>query len=81
MATALTSEVPELVTSLAQNRASLAERKNYRRAMTIDDKLPEASAALANVPRRKAFTQDDEGRMEWKETLHKHAGGELGSSS
>ena len=52
----------QLVTGYAEHRASLCEKKQYRRAIKIDLKLPEASTALAGVPRRKAFADGDEGR-------------------
>ena len=55
-----------LVTGYAEHRASLSEKKNYRRALKIDLKLPEASTALADVPRRKHFGEGDAGRQEWK---------------
>ena len=42
-----------LVTGYAEHRASLSEKNKYRRAIKIDLKLPEASTALAGVPRRK----------------------------
>ena len=40
---------PTLVSSLEERRASLAERKNYRRARKIDDRLPQASGQLLDV--------------------------------
>ena len=55
----------ELVTGYAEHRASLQEKKNYRRAIKIDLKLPEASTALAGVPRRKDFAEGEEGRL-WR---------------
>ena len=57
---------PAMVTSYNELRASLAERKNFRRAKKIDDRLPEASAALGDAPRRKQFAQTEEGRREWQ---------------
>ena len=60
-----------LVTGYAEHRASLSEKKNYRRALKIDLKLPEASTALADVPRRKHFGEGDAGRQEWKAALKK----------
>ena len=64
----------QLVTGYAEHRASLSEKKKYRRAMKIDLKLPEASTALAGVPRRKNFADGDEGRMEWKAAFNSYAG-------
>ena len=55
-----------LVTGYAEHRASLSEKKKYRRAIKIDLKLPEASTALAGVPRRKDFAEGEEGRQAWK---------------
>ena len=55
----------ELVTGYAEHRASLQEKQNYRRAIKIDLKLPEASTALAGVPRRKDFAEGEEGRL-WR---------------
>eukprot|EP00966_Prymnesium_polylepis_P216255 5006207-Prymnesium_polylepis.1 len=51
-----------LVTGYAEHRASLSEKKKYRRAIKIDLKLPEASTALVGVPRRKHFQDGEEGR-------------------
>ena len=45
----------QLVSGYAEHRASLSDKKQYRRAIKIDLKLPEASTAMAGVPRRKAF--------------------------
>ena len=42
-----TGRAPALVTSFEEHRASLAERKNYRRSSKIDDK--DASVALVGV--------------------------------
>ena len=53
---------PALVTGYDELRASLAARKNWRRAKKIDDKLPAAAAAVGNAPRRKAFAPSEEGR-------------------
>ena len=50
----------QLVTGYAEHRASLSEKKKYRRAIKIDLKLPEASTALAGVPRRKDFGDGEE---------------------
>ena len=47
----------QLVTGYAEHRASLSEKKQYRRAMKIDLKLPEASTALAGVPRKNKLVQ------------------------
>ena len=44
-----------LVTGYAEHRASLSEKKKYRRAIKIDLKLPEASTALAGVPGVRSF--------------------------
>ena len=63
-----------LVTGFAEHRASLSEKKKYRRAIKIDLKLPEASTALAGVPRRKDFAQGEEGRQEWKRQFNAYAG-------
>ena len=63
-----------LVTGYAEHRASLREKKNYRRALKIDLKLPEASTALADVPRRKNFGEGDAGRQAWKAAFNKKAG-------
>ena len=65
---------PALVTGYDELRASLAARKNWRRAKKIDDKLPAAAAAVGNAPRRKAFAQSEEGRHQWKATFNEHAG-------
>ena len=51
-----------LVTGYAEHRASLSEKKKYRRAIKIDLKLPEASTALAGVPRLKDFPEGEEAR-------------------
>ena len=64
----------ELVTGYAEHRASLQEKKNYRRAIKIDLKLPEASTALAGVPRRKDFAEGGEGRLAWKAQFNAYAG-------
>ena len=40
----------------------------------IDLKLPEASTALAGVPRRKEFVAGEEGRKEWKAAFNSYAG-------
>ena len=64
----------ELVTGYAEHRASLQEKKNYRRAIKIDLKLPEASTALAGVPRRKDFAEGEEGRLAWKAQFNAYAG-------
>ena len=64
-----------LVSSVSEERASLVERKNFRRAKKIDDKLPAACAALAAPPRRRDFAPDDEGRLKWKAKFNEHAGG------
>ena len=63
-----------LVTGYAEHRASLSEKKKYRRAIKIDLKLPEASTALAGVPRRKEFAEGEEGRQEWKAQFNAYAG-------
>ena len=63
-----------LVTGYAEHRASLQEKKKYRRAIKIDLKLPEASTALAGVPRRKDFPAGEEGRQAWKATFNAYAG-------
>ena len=63
-----------LVTGYAEHRASLSEKKKYRRAIKIDLKLPEASTALAGVPRRKDFAEGEEGRQEWKAQFNAYAG-------
>ena len=47
----------QLVSGYAEHRASLSDKKQYRRAIKIDLKLPEASTALAVVPRRKDFAE------------------------
>ena len=52
-----------LVTGYAEHRASLIEKKKYRRAIKINLKLPGASTALAGVPRRKDFAEGEEGRQ------------------
>ena len=70
-----TGRAPALVTSFEEHRASLAERKNYRRSTKIDDKLPEASSALVEVPRRKDFPATEAGRLAWKAKFNEHAGG------
>ena len=64
-----------MVTGFQEVRASLAARKNWRRAKKIDDKLPAASAALGDAPRRKHFAATEEGRREWKDKFNEHAGG------
>ena len=66
---------PALVTGYDELRASRAERKNWRRAKKIDDKLPVAASALGDTPRRKQFAQTEEGRREWKAKFNEHAGG------
>jgi hypothetical protein len=63
-----------LVTGYAEHRASLSEKKKYRRAIKIDLKLPEASTALAGVPRRKDFADGEEGRQAWKAQFNAYAG-------
>ena len=58
---------PPLVTGYrtsSELRASLAERKNWRRAKKIDDKLPAAASALGDAPRRKAFPPSEEGQVQ-----------------
>jgi hypothetical protein len=71
-------EVPgagaQLVTGYAEHRASLIEKKTYRRATKIDLKLPEASTALTGVPRRKEFAEGDEGRQLWRAAFNSYAG-------
>ena len=62
------------VTGYAEHRASLSEKKKYRRAIKIDLKLPEASTALAGVPRRKDFADGEEGRQAWKAQFNAYAG-------
>lgn len=57
------------------SRASLAARKNYRKAEDIDLKLPQASTALGGAPRMRNYARTEEGRREWKEAFSKHAGG------
>ena len=37
-------------------------------------KLPEASTALAGVPRRKDFAEGEEGRLAWKAQFNAYAG-------
>ena len=64
----------QLVTGYAEHRASLCEKKKYRRAIKIDLKLPEASTALAGVPRRRTFAEGEEGRKEWKAAFNAFAG-------
>ena len=63
-----------LVTGYAEHRASLCEKKQFRRAIKIDLKLPEASTALAGVPRRKDFSEGEEGRQAWKAQFNAYAG-------
>ena len=63
-----------LLTGYAEQRASLSEKKKYRRAIKIDLKLPEASTALAGVPRRKDFADGEEGRRAWKAQFNAYAG-------
>ena len=63
-----------LVTGYAEHRASLSEKKKYRRAIKIDLKLPEASTALAAVPRRKDFAEGEEGRQAWKAQFNAYVG-------
>jgi len=63
-----------LVTGYAEHRASLSEMKKYRRAIKIDLKLPEASTALAYVPRRKQFAEGEEGRQAWRVAFNAKAG-------
>ena len=63
-----------LVSGYAEHRASLSEKKKYRRAIKIDLKLPEASTALAAVPRRKDFAEGEEGRQAWKAQFNAYAG-------
>ena len=48
-----------LVTGYAEYRASLQDKKQYRRAIKIDLKLPEAAAAFAGPPRRKGFGEKE----------------------
>ena len=64
-ASAPASEIPALVTSFEEHRASLAERKHYRDAKKINDRLPDAAATIVEVPRRKHFPTTEEGRLEW----------------
>ena len=66
---------PALVTGYDELRASLEQRKNWRRAKKIDDKLPAAAAAVGDAPRRKAFAPSEAGRLEWKAKFNDHAGG------
>ena len=63
-----------LVTGYAEHRASLQDKKKYRRAIKVDLKLPEASTALAGVPRRKQFPDGDEGRQAWRASFNAYAG-------
>ena len=63
------------MTGYAEYRASLAARKNYRKAEDIDLKLPQASTTLGGVPRMRNYARTEEGRREWKEAFGKHAGG------
>ena len=60
-----------LVTGYTEHRASLQDKKNYRRAIKVDLKLPEASTALAGVPRRKDFQDGDEGRQAWRASFNR----------
>jgi hypothetical protein len=64
----------QLVSGYAEHRASLSDKKQYRRAIKIDLKLPEASTAMAGVPRRKTFADGEEGRKEWKAAFNSYAG-------
>ena len=61
-----TTRAPALVTGVEEHRASLSERKNYRRSKKIDDKLAAGAAAISGPPRRKDFEQTEAGRLEWK---------------
>ena len=56
----------ELVTGYAEYRASLAARKNYRKAEDIDLRLPQASTALGGAPRMRNYarTEDEPPRVE-----------------
>ena len=62
------------VTGYAEHRGSLNDKKKYRRAINIDLKLPEASTALAGVPRRKDFPAGEEGRQAWKAQFNAFSG-------
>ena len=62
------------VTGYAEHRGSLNDKKKYRRAIKIDLKLPEASTALAGVPRRKDFPAGEEGRQAWKAQFNAFSG-------
>ena len=64
----------QLVTGYAEYRATLAGRKNYRKAEDIDLRLPQASTVGA-VPRMRHYPRTEEGRRDWKEAFNKHAGG------
>ena len=55
-------------------RASLQDKKQYRRAIKIDLKLPEAAAALAGPPRRKEYAEGEEGKEAWKAAFNAYAG-------
>ena len=55
-----------VVTGYAEYQASLAGKKRTRRAIKIDLKLPEASTAMAGVPRRKHYPEGETGRLAWK---------------
>jgi hypothetical protein len=63
-----------LVTGYAEYRASLQDKKQYRRAIKIDLKLPKAAAALAGPRRRKEFGEGEEGRQAWKAAFNAYAG-------
>ena len=63
-----------LVTGYAEYRASLQDKKQYRRAIKIDLKLPEAAAALAGPPRRKEYAEGEEGKEAWKAAFNAYAG-------
>jgi hypothetical protein len=63
-----------LVSGYAEHRASLSEKKKYRRAIKIDLKLPEASTEMAGVPRRKHFAEGEVGRQAWKASFNSYAG-------
>ena len=65
------------MTGYAEYRASLAARKNYRKAEDIDLRLPLASTAFGGAPRMRNYPPTEEGRREWKEAFNKHAGGFL----
>ena len=65
----------QLVTGYAEYRASLAGRKNYRKAEDIGLRLPQASTAFGGAPRMRNYPRTEEGRREWKEGFNKHSGG------